>query len=144
ALAPIFLQPQPPEDWAGVALRDCLLRARQSGKEIARWRGDLLFTHRGVSGPTVLGISREVAEKREHGPVSLEADLLPGVSYEELSGRILKFTNDNPRRLVASFVEEIAPSRLVDAILESAGVEAKTAGAYLTQKDRNSLVETLK
>ena len=33
------------------------------GKEFARWSGDLLFTHKGVSGPTALGVSRDVAER---------------------------------------------------------------------------------
>ncbi len=144
ALAPIFLQPQPSEDWAGVALRDCVLKARQNGKEIARWRGDLLFTHRGISGPAVLGISREVAEKRERGPVSLEVDLVPEISYEDLRDRILKSTREHPRRLIKSFVEEIAPNRLVEPILGTAGIEASTSGAYLNQKDRNRLVTTLK
>ena len=63
ALAPMYLalESEHLADRAGVALRDCLLRARLDGKEIARWSGDMLFTHQGVSGPTVLGISREVS-----------------------------------------------------------------------------------
>ncbi len=64
ALAPLYLEnPQP--DWSGVSLRDIILRARLSseGKEYVRWRGDLLFTHKGVSGPAALGISREISEK---------------------------------------------------------------------------------
>jgi len=48
ALAPIYLE-HPHADWSGVSLRDCTLKARQNGKEIARWRGDLLFTHQGIS-----------------------------------------------------------------------------------------------
>src|SRR3712207_7129181 len=44
ALAPIYLEPAPPADWSGVAVRDCLLRARSKAGVIARWRGDLLFT----------------------------------------------------------------------------------------------------
>src|SRR5207248_4416354 len=61
ALAPIYLGEDARPEWSGVALRDCTLRARRNGKEIARWRGDLLYTHQGVSGPAVLGISRRVA-----------------------------------------------------------------------------------
>src|SRR5262249_44900076 len=40
ALAPIYLNRGRRPEWSGVALRDCLLRARAGGKEIARWRGD--------------------------------------------------------------------------------------------------------
>ncbi len=65
---PTVLEPTPPAEWSGIALRDCVLRARSvgengsPGKERMRWRGDLLWTHKGVSGPTALGVSREVAE----------------------------------------------------------------------------------
>ena len=69
ALAPIYLGESARPEWSGVAMRDCLLRARQDGKEIARWRGDLLYTHQGVSGPAVLGVSRRVACALESGGV---------------------------------------------------------------------------
>ena len=144
ALAPIITEPRPPAEWAGVALRDCLLRARQQGKEFVRWRGDMLFTHRGVSGPTVLGISREVAERLEAGSVQLEVDALPDVSYEELTARIRRFSEDQPRRGVAGLVDELMPDRLTTAVLESAGIERNTTGAYLTHKSRNRLVAVLK
>jgi len=63
ALAPLYLTDAQPE-WSGVALRETVLRARKGngGKEFARWPGDLLFTHKGLSGPTALGVSREITE----------------------------------------------------------------------------------
>ena len=63
ALAPLYLRDALPEH-SGVALRDAVLRARvgPGGKELTRWRGDVLLTHKGVSGPTALGIARDVAD----------------------------------------------------------------------------------
>src|SRR5207244_1475502 len=71
ALAPSYLDGGCRPEYSGVALRDCVLRARLAGKEIARWRGDLLFTHQGISGPTALGVSRAVARGMEDGEVRL-------------------------------------------------------------------------
>ncbi len=88
ALAPIYLDPAPPADWSGVAVRDCLLRARAGGKVISRWRSDLLFTHKGISGPTALGVSRDVALALEHGPATLDADLLPDRPPEDLAAEL--------------------------------------------------------
>ena len=144
ALAPIIMQSRPPDDWAGVALRDCVLRARQNGMEIARWRGDLLFTHRGISGPTVLGISREVAERLETGGVQLDVDLIPSRTFEALDLELREYVEMHPRRTLAAFTTEHAPERLAGAILESAGIDQDTKGAYLTQKSRNRLVAVLK
>jgi len=144
ALAPIITEPRPPAEWAGVALRDCLLRAKQGGKEVTKWRGDMLFTHRGVSGPTVLGISREVAERLEGGSVRLEVDVLPDVRFEELTARIRLFVDQHPRRSLAGLVDEFLPDRLGPAIMASAGIDSNTTGAHLSQKARNRLVSVLK
>ena len=148
ALAPIYLDPTPPAEWSGVALRDCVLRARregengQVGKELMRWRGDLLWTHKGVSGPTALGVSREIAEAIPAQAV-VEADTLPDEPHDALAARLLAFTKSQPRRSVADFVQSV-PARLVAPLFEAAQVDTQVKGAYLGQKERNRLVATLK
>jgi len=146
ALAPMYLTQESDvlASRAGVALRDCVLRARFNGKELARWKGDLLFTHHGVSGPTVLGISREVAEKMREGAVSLEVDLVPDRSFEQLTAEAIAFMAEHPKRLMGTFVDGFAPSRLVDAILESAGISKELAVGRLDKKSRNRLITVLK
>ena len=144
ALAPIFLATAPPPEWPGVAVRDIVLKARQNGREIARWRGDMLFTHRGVSGPTVLGISRVIAERQREGAVMLEADLSPDHSFEALADQIREWAAAHPRRAVGSFLEPLLPNRLVDATLEAAGIDKSITGAYLSRKEQNRLVVMLK
>jgi hypothetical protein len=151
ALAPLYLDPTPPADWSGVALRDCILRARRvnldaaatPGREIVHWRGDLLWTHKGVSGPAALGVSREVAEAAPN-PVVVEADLLPDEPFEALRDRLQAQLKAFPRRSVADFVETATPNRLVRPLLDSAGIDPTVRGAHLAAKDRNRLVQTLK
>ena len=144
ALAPIYLALEtPPEARAGVSLRDVVLKARQ-GKEFARWRGDLLFTHQGVSGPTVLGVSRLVEERLADGEVTLEVDCVPDNTFEEITADLLEETQKNPRRLVVSYVSDLVPERLAEEVLRTAGVPPDTPGARLDRKSRNRLVETLK
>jgi predicted Rossmann fold flavoprotein len=82
ALAPIKLRGDRWTPLSGVAFRDCVLRARQNGRIVSNWRGDTLITHHGISGPCTLGISREVAEARERGGVTIEIDLVPEFGYE--------------------------------------------------------------
>ncbi len=122
---------------AGVALRDCILKAR-APKEIARWRGDLLFTHRGISGPNALGISREVAEAP--GRVDLEVDLQPDETFESLTDKLLAEAQQHPNRLLSSFLNERMPERLV-AEFSSHG---PTRMAKLEKAVRNRTVERLK
>jgi predicted Rossmann fold flavoprotein len=145
ALAPMYLQlaPAAPADWAGIALRDIALRARQ-GKEVAKWSGDLLFTHQGVSGPTVLAISRVVAERMEEGEVTLEVDLRPAIPFEQVGEEILLYTQKHPARRVETYLEGFVPERLVGGLLEAAGVPPDVAGARLDKKSRNRLATVLK
>lgn len=149
ALAPLYLDPTPPADWSGVAFRDSVLRARRTnpdgtpGKEIIRWQGDLLWTHKGVSGPAALGVAREIAEAIPQDS-TIEVDLLPDESFESVRDRLIEQTKTFPRRAVSDFVEQAAPNRLVKPIFDAAQVESTVKGAYLGAKERNRLVQTLK
>lgn len=149
ALAPLYLDPTPPDDWSGVALRDCVLRARKQnpdgsgGKERMHWRGDLLFTHKGVSGPTALGVSREIAEALPENSV-VEVDLFPEETFEQVSARVLALAQQSPKKTVLSLLPDTLPERLRKPLLDAAKLDPTARCAQLTVKDRNRLVNTLK
>jgi hypothetical protein len=146
ALAPIYLDESTEvmADRSGVALRDCVLKARLLGKEIDRWRGDLLFTHHGVSGPTVLGISRVVTERLHEGDVTLEVDLVADQTFEALTADLANYVRAHLRRRIDSFVETIMPARLSAALLHQASLQPETTCSNLDKKGRNRLVAALK
>lgn len=148
ALAPLYIA-DAESDWSGIALRDITLRARAGieGKEFARWRGDLLFTHKGVSGPTALGVSRDIAEREAQPGVraaAIEVDLLTEVPFEALQQNLRRETQSNPRKTVANLVAPHLPSRLVEPLLSTAGVSGETRIANLSTKALNKLAATLK
>lgn len=140
ALAPIYLE-NPAAERSGIALRDVVLKGRQ-GKEFARWRGDLLFTHQGISGPCALGISRLVAERS--GPVSLEIDVLPDENDEGVSVRLLQSATAHPGRATATLLDGIVPDRVTSDVLAAAGLDPATPLAQLDRRGRNRLAAILK
>jgi hypothetical protein len=75
-------------------------------KERVAFHEDLLFTHRGLSGPAVLQIS---SYWREGQP--LRIDLAPG---EDLGTRLLE-AKARSRRLVANALAAVVPTRLAEA-----------------------------
>jgi predicted Rossmann fold flavoprotein len=144
ALAPIYLaDPWTPET-SGVSLKDCLLSARQNGKSEARWRGDLLFTHRGVSGPCALGVSRVVAERLETGDVSLDVDLCPDESFERLGSALRRWQHDTPKKGCGSFVESYAPAAASKLVLSSVDVPSERRLQSLTRREFNAVVAGIK
>ena len=66
ALTPFFIKDYKLDQLSGISIPDsdcCILR---EGKAVAENRGDLLFTHRGLSGPAVLDI-QPLCGRRRHG-----------------------------------------------------------------------------
>lgn len=143
ALAPIYLKTDP--KWAeksGIALRDVVLKARQ-GKEIARWRGDLLFTHHGLSGPCALGITREIAE-RPGAETTVEVDLTPDRNFDQLSQFFADWCRSNPRKIFGSFLDEFVPDRLVHDLATACGIDSGSVASQMGVKNRNRVIETIK
>ncbi len=154
ALAPIYFAPPPHPRLQGVALRDISLsvdpgpvapgRARR-GIYPETWRDDLLFTHRGVSGPAVLEVSRSAALSLESGAeVRLLVDILPDLSMEELTEAWNRRTAESPKGEVQTFLEGYMPRGVIPFLLESAGVPDGTKTARTTREERARLLATMK
>lgn len=66
ALAPVYVRDYPFEELSGISLPDVTVTvfsactSGSGGKKAACMHGDLLFTHRGFSGPVILNISKYV------------------------------------------------------------------------------------
>lgn len=153
ALAPIYFSAPPPPEWQGVALRDVVLRVEfgpnrsypaREGYPV-EWRDDLLLTHRGISGPSTLEVSRAAALAREYGEtVRLTVDLLPDMTEEELLAQWRDRVESAPRSEVQSFVLGFLPSRLIPFFLRAVGVEAGMKAAAVSREERGRLIRGLK
>lgn len=143
ALAPIYLAQATPA-WSGVSLRDCLLRARCGGREVGRWRGDLLFTHHGISGPAALGVSREAAAALEAGAVSLDVDVLPDSSHEDIAAGLVQEHARGGGKALRTLLQRWLPDRLVPSVAAAAGADPGAPIHQVARKTRNRLCETLK
>ena len=160
ALAPLYTIKDPPASLSGLALRRVRLVANAGGKSVER-RGDLLFTHRGFSGPAALSLSRDVAElKGESDNCALFADLFPEQSSAELEAELLLQARRNGAQMVRKFLQgcPIAPLRgafgtaqqgtiptaLVPFIMRHAGLENEVTWSGLSREKRQSLLAVLK
>jgi predicted Rossmann fold flavoprotein len=153
ALAPLYFDRPPPADWQGVALRDVRVWIESPGgaPELGRlglntvWRDDILLTHRGLSGPATLEISRAAAYAREkYDDLHLFVDVIPDADAAELARAWEERLSGSGRSEVQSFVESYVPSALVDTILAAAGVARGTRIAVVTREQRRALLSVLK
>ena len=160
ALAPLYTVKPPPATLSGVALRSVALVATAGGRSVER-RGDLLFTHRGFSGPAALSLSRDIGEIFAlFGSVSLFADLFPEQSAAELEEKLLFQARKSGAQMVRKFLQScpIAPCRgsfalahhgtiptaLLPYIMRHAALENNVTWSGLVREKRQSLLAALK
>ena len=137
ALAPLFTIKVPPASLSGVSLRSISLVASAQGGMRSERRGDLLFTHRGFSGPAALSLSRDISDLATvYGNVSLFADLFPEQSVSELEEEFLKHAGKNGAQMVRKYLQScpIAPHRGAFAITPDIGTIPASFVALVMKK----------
>lgn len=121
---------------AGVTVFD------QNGKQIFSDRGELLFTHFGVSGPLVLSASSHM-RKRADGCV-IRIDLKPALSYEQLDARILRDFKERQNKHIINALDALLPKALIPVATELAGIEPHKSVNSVTREERQRLGAVIK
>lgn len=139
ALAPLVVEQTFIRDLAGLALPDVVVRLVQPGQKPVTCQGDLLLTHKGVSGPAILRLSRELV-----GPASLQIDLLPAISQQDLVLAILEQFAQNGRQQVKNSLDRFLPHRLVSPLLAQANIPADRMAAQAGRRLAEPIAQLLK
>ncbi|HEY8346275.1 MAG TPA: NAD(P)/FAD-dependent oxidoreductase [Symbiobacteriaceae bacterium] len=147
---PLLLGDPPIQDrWLqGISLRDVTMTLYDPrGKRLATERGDMIFTHFGVSGPCALRVSHYVSVARMKlgdVPLPLHIDLFPDRSQEELIREICTQAAAEPKKAVKTVLRRLLPDRLVPLVLEKAKLPGETTGAHLPRAGVTAVVQLLK
>ena len=116
----------------GLSFADLGFALRRGGRIIGRFRGDVLVTHEGLSGPGILDASRVL----EPGD-TLELDFT-GIGLDAYRARLAARIADSPRALVRSLVAGL-PRRLAELLCSRAGLGPEARCADLKREARESL-----
>ena len=125
----------------GLSLRNCgvkLLDAK--GKVLYKDFGELLFTHFGVSGPTVLSASTHL--KGEGCRIVL--DLKPALDEGKLNDRILRDLDMYKNRSMENALTDLLPRSMIPVVLRRLGVDPELQANSFSKQQRRALVELLK
>ncbi|MCL4744113.1 MAG: aminoacetone oxidase family FAD-binding enzyme [Burkholderiaceae bacterium] len=138
ALVPLSFTPQAWAPFAGLSGLALPVRIRIADDPAApAFLEDLLFTHRGLSGPAALQISTYWREGGE-----IEVDLAPGEGVEQA----LTVARDGGRRQIGSVLGEQLPRRLASTWLAQfagTGLGAETRVAEAGKRALAGLVQAL-
>ena len=129
------------QDMQGLALRNCgvkLLNAK--GKVLYKDFGELLFTHFGVSGPTVLSASCHLKGEG----CRLVIDLKPALEENKLDDRILRDLELYQNRAMENALTDLLPRSMIPVVLRRLQIDPEMQANSLTKGKRRELVQLLK
>ncbi len=141
SLVPLETQGPDAPDMQGLSLRNVevnLLDPR--GKKLFTDFGELLFTHFGVSGPTVLSASAHL--KGEN--CRLIIDLKPALDDTKLDARLLRDLELYKNRSMENALTDLLPRSMIPVVLRRLEIDPALQANSLTKQQRRSLVELLK
>ena len=129
------------QEMQGLALRNCgvkLLNAK--GKVLYKDFGELLFTHFGVSGPTVLSASCHLKGEG----CKLVIDLKPALDEAKLNDRILRDLEMYQNRAMENALTDLLPRSMIPVVLRRLEIDPAMQANSLTKQKRRAMVELLK
>ena len=141
SLVPLETAGKDCQDMQGLSLRNCgvkLLNAK--GKVMYKDFGELLFTHFGVSGPTVLSASCHLKGEG----CRLVIDLKPALEESKLDDRILRDLELYQNRAMENALTDLLPRSMIPVVLRRLEIDPDLQANSLTKQKRRALVELLK
>ena len=129
-------------DMQGLALKNVAVKLlNPKGKAVYKDFGEMLFTHFGISGPTVLSASAHIG-KGDGWKLSI--DLKPALEEHKLDDRILRDLEMYQNRSMENALTDLLPRSMIPVVLRRIGVEGSLQANSFTKQNRRALVELLK
>lgn len=144
ALVPITTKEEWVKRLAGISLPLVKITLLQNEIKQEIQKGKILFTHVGLSGPTILNMSRDISELLKYGQVLVSLDLLPDLDPGQLNEELQNiFKTENAKKLKNS-LHSLVPSALAKAVIEQSEIDGETPCHSVSREDRLKLVEKFK
>ena len=125
----------------GLSLRNVGVKLLNSkGKVLYKDFGELLFTHFGVSGPTVLSASCHLKGEG----CRLLIDLKPALDEAKLDSRILRDLELYQNRSMENALTDLLPRSMIPVVLSRLGIDPDMQANGLKRQERRAMVELLK
>ena len=112
--------------------------------------GEMIFTHFGISGPTILSGSAHLVKykdidyllKRKY--IELNIDLKPALTEEQLDDRILRDFNEFKNKQFKHSLDKLLPQKMIPVIIELSKIDENKKVNEVTKDERKRLVQLLK
>lgn len=152
SLVPLVADKRICQNMQGLSLRNVKIQLIdiEKNKKIYEDFGEMLFTHFGVSGPTILSSSahllryKNIDKLLKENKIKLCIDLKPALSEEELNKRILRDFEEYKNKEYKNSLDKLLPKKMINIIIELSQINPYKKVNEITKEERMKLVKILK
>lgn len=137
ALSSLVLKEKDYYELSGLSLKDTEISVFFEGKKIASATGDVLFTHKSLSGPAVFKISSLCTyfDCSLEKPLELRIKLI-NTSAEEIESFINSAISSHPNKTLKNVFQEMLPSRLFEIICRKNSIDIQKQITHISKNER--------
>ena len=141
SLVPLETMGEDCPDMQGLSLRNVAVKLLDGkGKTLYKDFGELLFTHFGISGPTVLSASAHLKGEQ----CRLLIDLKPALEEGKLQERLLRDLDAYRNRSMENALIDLLPRSMIPVMLRKAEIDPKLQANSLRKEQRRTLIGLMK
>lgn len=149
SLVPVAIQDAWVKKLQGVTLSDIKLTVVSDdySKKIKKQKpvkGRLLFTHFGITGPTILNMSKSIADLLEHSSVYVYLDIMPEHDHGELNSLLQKIFDENKNKQIKNALAGTIHVGIIQTVLDFAQIKSETMCNSVTRQMRMNLIDVIK
>ncbi len=140
------------QELQGLSLRNVEIKLidREKNKQIYEDFGEMLFTHFGVSGPTILSSSAHLVRYKNidklfhEKKIVLKIDLKPALDEKKLNDRILRDFEEVKNKRFKNSLDKLLPQKLIPVIIRRSKINPNKQVNEITRKEREELIKQIK
>ncbi|MDB5264695.1 MAG: aminoacetone oxidase family FAD-binding enzyme [Parcubacteria group bacterium] len=129
---------------SGVALPEMKISFFVEGVRKFSTKGPLLFTHFGISGPTILNAAGKVDDLLHEGAVTATIDMFPTIDLGILDKQLMALLDENKNKLLKNVFKGFAPAGMNDLLLALSTIDPEKKVHSVTKEERRILIDLLK
>lgn len=139
ALTPVEIKDFPFKSLAGISIENLPFAIWRNGKKIKDCEGDVLFTHKGLSGPGILNNSRWMDKNDQ-----LFLNFIKEVDIQAFHKKLLDEIDVHGKDMIKTVLrKQNLPKKLLEVLLAHIQISEEARCAQINKQTRNTIVNSL-
>ena len=112
--------------------------------------GEMIFTHFGISGPTILSASAHLVKYKDieyllrNKYITVSIDLKPALTEEQLDDRILRDFKEFKNKQFKHSLDKLLPQKMIPLVISLSKIDENKRVNEITKEERKTLINILK